>query len=67
MDLLVHPPHLPRGHLVRGHGLPEQAGVQPPSRVGEPDTVSWPETVDEGKKFKNPKLPKLIESIKYLK
>ena len=47
LDLLVHPPHLPRRHLVRGHGLPEQAGVQPPPRVGEPDIVSGPVTVDE--------------------
>ena len=46
-DMIVHPPHLPRRHLVRGHGLPEQAGVQPPLRVGEPDIVSGPVTVDE--------------------
>ena len=47
LDMIVHPPHLPRRHLVRGHGLPEQAGIQLPSRVGEPDIVSGPVTVDE--------------------
>ena len=49
VDLIIHPPHLPRRHLVRGHGLPEQAGVQHPLRVGEPDIVSGPAKVDEGK------------------
>ena len=47
LDMIVHPPHLPRRHLVRGHGLPEQAGVQPPPRVREPDIVSGPVTDDE--------------------